>query len=122
MGEERRQFKRINEAITVSYRRLTDCYISSSSTNDISAGGISLPTLQRFKTGIILDLKIRLTEASEPIEAIGEVMWVKEIENSKYPFVIGVRFIKMEAPGRFKIINYVKTYKPNASENIDWIN
>lgn len=106
--EERRQFIRINKSLIVRYQVLKDfLQASSSESKDISEGGIRLPVAKRFIPGIILKLWIRLEEISEPIIAVGEVLWLKDISGSGLPYEVGIKFIKIDSGDRSRLYNYV---------------
>ena len=106
--DERRQYIRIDKSTAVSYRVLEQFLGSGSRSKNISEGGICLPLHQRFGVGVVLELKIHLAELSQPILAIGKVVWLEEKkEDVNFPFELGIQFIKISPADKNKIITHI---------------
>ena len=106
--EERRQHIRISDSLKVVYQVLKSFRSVTSNTRDISEGGIRLPILQRLQPGMVIELELHLPDLRKPIRAIGEIVWLKEIEDLKFPFVVGVKFINIDTVSLGKIRDYIK--------------
>lgn len=116
--KERRHYIRISKALSVSYRILKDFLTSSTHSRDISEGGICLPIHHRFEPGTVLALKIAILEFGISIKAIGEVVWFKEINDTKYPFCVGIKFIEISDSDHNKLRNYLDKVKPADSTKV----
>lgn len=108
--EERRNYARLDIALTVSYAiesqggRLSDYAEAVSS--DISAGGLRLMTPGPLATGSRLDLEIYLgDEAAKKINAKGEVVWQNKI--SPTSFETGVLINQMDNDSKKKFMEFV---------------
>jgi c-di-GMP-binding flagellar brake protein YcgR len=120
--EERRKIIRISASMTISYRVMRGFILSSSRSKDISAGGICLPTWHRFEPGVALELKIYLTEFSKPIEAIGEVVWLNEKNDIRFPYLLGIKFVKIDEADRDKIKDHIKKSIEVKTKGVKWMN
>jgi c-di-GMP-binding flagellar brake protein YcgR len=105
--QERRQYIRLSKSLIIIYRVKNQFLRSGTRSKDICAGGICLPVFQRLESGTILELEIRLSEYGKPIKAIGEVAWVRKIEDAQFPFEIGIKFINIDASEQRIILDYV---------------
>ena len=122
MSEQRKNI-RIDEQLRVTYQVIypPDGHGGSSSKN-ISEGGICLPTQQRLQAGMILELSIHITEDANPIVATGEVIWLRDKEESRFPYSMGLKFVKIDPADRDKVFEYIrKKTKSNKNANIGWI-
>ncbi|MGD9014478.1 MAG: PilZ domain-containing protein [Candidatus Omnitrophota bacterium] len=112
-----REYVRISKSLEVKYQIKDGILGSGSRSLDISKGGIRLPTIQKLKPGTILELEIRLQDFSQPIKAIGEVMWVSQRQLGRYPFEVGVKFIEVTPIDKELLNGFCKDFpqeqKPN---------
>ncbi len=109
---ERRQTIRINESFKITYKVISppDGWGNSVSMN-ISKGGIALPIDHRLIPGVVLDLQIKLIENTNPIEATGEVVWIKENPSkneAEFPYLVGIKFINIDLRDRDRIYYYIE--------------
>ncbi|MFA7677164.1 MAG: PilZ domain-containing protein [Candidatus Omnitrophota bacterium] len=118
--KERRQSIRINDSLKVSYQVIKSFRLVSTQSKDISEGGMSLPILQRLSPGMALDLEIYLSDSQKPIKATGEIMWSKEVTGLKFPYMVGVKFLKINPAALNRIRNYV-LIKLSKQKEIGWI-
>jgi len=79
----------------------------SSRCEDVSEGGMRLSTLQRFDLGMCLDLNFKLEDYASPITAKAKVVWQDNRNNTYYPFVVGLKFFKINSADSKKIHDYV---------------
>lgn len=109
--EERRKFIRldINVEIRYSLMKQTPAKLTTSSRN-ISAGGIRMLADEKLNKGDILKLEILLSKELPIVDAVGRVCWVKSFsvateQNMRYD--IGVEFIEIKEEDRKQINKYV---------------
>jgi len=110
--EERRKFFRLRASVNVSYtkRKATEEEKSTSS-KDISRGGICLIVNEELQESDLLDLKISLPRYTKPIYAAGRVVWIKEITvgdvSRGKKFYSGIEFIKIDERDAKEIEKFV---------------
>jgi c-di-GMP-binding flagellar brake protein YcgR len=117
--QERRQHIRVDQSLEITYRLLKRTPLFSSRSKELSEGGISLPTNQRLEPGIIIELELRLPDSKKPIKVTGEVVWRDKIQDRRFSFVIGVKFIKIDSGDRKKVCNYIRGRGDKG--HVDWI-
>lgn len=119
---EQRKHIRINESLMISHRLLKEAYRTGSRSKDISEGGICFPAHRSFEPGTNLELEIHILEFKKPIVATGEVVWLRKRNDIKYPFLVGVKFIKIDLLDRRKLHNYIcGISKDGISRDVKWI-
>ncbi|MDD3296457.1 MAG: PilZ domain-containing protein [Candidatus Omnitrophica bacterium] len=118
--KERRQHIRINDSLKVSYQVIKSFRLVVTQSKDVSEGGISLPILQRLSPGMVIDLEIYLSDSQKPIKATGEIMWLKEIKDLKFPYMVGIKFLKIDSASLNRIRTYVLK-KLNKEKEVGWI-
>lgn len=120
---ERRRYVRISppEPIQVKYNLVEDHGEGGTETNkassqSVSGGGLflELPYLEpREVEGLLrgekkLSLQIYIPNLSQPIKALGQVMWMEgKKEGERYFYGAGVSFIRIDEDDRDEIINYI---------------
>jgi len=113
--EDHRKYIRITDFLEVNYQIIQppDGTFSTSSEN-ISEGGICLPTDQSLQPGMILKLEIYLPQSPRPIIANAEVVWLKDSEQmelrqgARYRFVMGLKFIKIDKGDYNKVMSHIR--------------
>lgn len=124
--EEKRHSVRVSKSLVVGYQRLLEFLKTSTHSLDISEGGIRLSVCQRMEPGYVLKLWIDLDDAHtlKPIEAVGEVVWLKETNNAKFPFEIGIKFIQISSDDCKKLSEHIRKISGESGEstnNVEWI-
>lgn len=120
--EERRKYVRISDSLMVSYQKMLDSFKASCRSVDISENGIRLSISQRIEPGSVLKLWVNLEGIMSPIEALGEVVWLKERIDAKSVFDIGIKFLEIDDEDRSKLCEHIrKISKGKESRKIDWI-
>lgn len=66
-----------------------------------------LSTLQRLDLGMSLDLNFKLEDYLEPITAKAKVVWQDSRDNAYYPFVVGLKFFKINPADSKRLHDYV---------------
>ena len=106
--QEQRKYIRVSESLEVKYHPSKRLLGSSAFTKDISQGGICIPTLLRLEPKSVLELKIKLPEISEPIAVKGETVWLSEVNDNDFRFLLGVKFIELGNHSRNRINNHIR--------------
>ena len=82
-------------------------------TQDVSESGIRFPTPVRLQIGQQLPLTLQLPFSDASMQAIGEVMWIREISRLGAPqYEIGARFQWIEDPDRQRLSRHLGTLFP----------
>jgi len=120
--QEKRKYIRIADSLKISFRLLKGFLGSSSYSDNISEIGIQLPVDIRFDIGAVLELKILATEWSNSVDAIAEVVWFREQARSRHPFLVGLRFVKIDPLSQEKIRKHIeKLGKEGSAGGVGWI-
>lgn len=115
---ELRKHIRVNKKIHVTYSIVNQILKSSARTEDVSEGGICIPSKLRFGRGIVLALDITLPGENKVITAEGEVVWLKEVKNLRFPFMLGVKFVSIDPIDLEKIRDFIMRLP---SQDIQWM-
>lgn len=119
---EQRRYTRLSESLMISHRLLKGAYRTGSRSNDISEGGMSFPAYRSIEPGTNLELEIHIPESKKPIVAVGEVVWLRKREDVRYPFLVGVKFIKIDILDRRSLHNYIRNISRNdTSTDVQWL-
>jgi len=109
--QELRQHVRLKERLSVKFRLRNSILGASSFSEDISEGGMRLSVFQNFEPGILLDLSFAVPEKAGSIATTGKIIWHKQIENCRYPFAVGLKFVDIDSDDRCIISQYVRNTK-----------
>ncbi len=71
-----------------------------------------LPVLQHLQPKMKLDMEIYLSDTAKPIKAIGEVIWSKKGKGLRFPFVVGIKFLKIDSDSLDRLRAYIKQKAP----------
>lgn len=105
---EKRRCQRLSKPSIVRFKLLKGHHLGMSSrSEDFCEEGMRLLTLQRLLPGMTLNLNFQLQEYSTPISATAKVVWQNDRDNMYYPFMVGLKFTKIDAIDRQKIRNYI---------------
>ena len=79
MTAERRRFDRVPHAVPLFWRRPEDRSErwSEAQTLNVSAGGLVMQSHALFDVGAILELRMALSDTSDPLFLRGRVVWYK---------------------------------------------
>lgn len=101
---------------------LSGAYKTGSRSSDISEGGMSFPAHRSIEPGTNLEIGIYIAEYKEPIAATAEVVWLRKRADIRYPFLVGVKFIKIDLLDRQKLRSYIRRNSGGGiSKEIKWI-
>jgi c-di-GMP-binding flagellar brake protein YcgR len=117
MAEQRKHI-RITYNISITYKVIGHILQSSTRTEDISEGGIRMPSKQRFDLGMILGLDITLSGEIKSIPAEGEIVWIKETRKIQFPYMLGIKFIKIHPLDLAKIKSFITKMSSN---EVQWM-
>ena len=120
---ERRKYIRLKTAVSVTYTVPNTGIVHSSITKDISADGLRLETKARdIEKGSVLELKLELYGANNPVHAKGKVIWIKQLSlEDDAPCDIGIELIKIEEDNKNTFLKFLcdLIYNlPKESENV----
>lgn len=120
--EKERKYRRLTESLEINYRIITARGSVQTPITDISEGGMRFPVIQKFVPGVFLELDIQLKKKEEPIKAVGEVVWRKDIANPRFPFEVGVKFVKISLNDKTRIFSYIQNkFSKKSAAEIGWI-
>ena len=78
---------------------------------NIGAGGMCFALKERIKIGTVLELVLILPGEERPFYSFAKVMWQadvrKKYKDNNFYFETGIRFVRMNAKERKRLINYV---------------
>jgi c-di-GMP-binding flagellar brake protein YcgR len=106
---ERRKYIRLKIPVSVTYVDLSTGIVHSSVTKDISADGLRLETKSRdIKEGSILELKLELYGANNPVHAKGKVVWIKQLSlEDDASCDVGIELIEVEEDNKNTFLKFL---------------
>ncbi|MFA5356744.1 MAG: ATPase, T2SS/T4P/T4SS family [Candidatus Omnitrophota bacterium] len=116
-GSDKRAYKRLNDKVNISYKILEKdnallkrglAAEHLSVTKNISAGGVLFFLDEPIAVGSILDLKLELPDAAEPIECLVRVVRSDMLGDKNYD--IAVCFLSLSGSERARLDRYVENY------------
>jgi len=102
-NKEKRRDDRYSCYVPVMCKKGT--MFDQSQTTNISSGGAGFVTHRFIPVKTKMMVEISLTPDSEPIMAVGEVMWVQHVANSDN-YRIGLKFIEISSPVKSRLEKY----------------
>ncbi len=116
--KERRRYARIGIALPIKYKIINKSGWHKTSSLNISAGGVLIPTVPYLDVGTKLDLQIYLPGEKKPIKAIGRVIWRKPAEiwegfklshemNGFFAGIEFAKFTKIKEDNTVKIMEFI---------------
>ena len=122
--KERREYIRLSESLKIFYKVLDSQGASrkGSFTEDLSGGGIRFAVNHHLEIGSCIELSLYLLDEKEPVVAQGEVMWLRERDDIKFPYIVGIKFVDIKPFERGKILNYIRQrIVDNKPSEINWL-
>ncbi|UCC94824.1 MAG: PilZ domain-containing protein [Candidatus Omnitrophota bacterium] len=108
--KERRKHFRLKKSLTAircsSKYLLENNYLS----RDISEDGICLLSHHGMNIGEKIKLGIYLPEFKKPVIAVGEVIRQHETNDLRFPYMLGIKFIKINPVAYHQIRNHIRYY------------
>ncbi|MBU1112834.1 MAG: PilZ domain-containing protein [Candidatus Omnitrophica bacterium] len=110
MKANKRKHFRLKEQLSVFRCPVKYLFEHNALSQDISENGICLLAAYRMDIGEKVDLNIYLPESKEPIVAGAEVVRRNETNDPKYPYLMGLKFIRINQEARAEIVKHIKFY------------
>lgn len=99
-----RRDKRVHLDANVSMAFEEKRNLTKEQTLNLSVGGMFVESESNQAVGSLAQFEIRVEGESQPIEGVGEVVWVRrEVDGAGRPAGMGVRFLALEPRSRDKI-------------------
>jgi uncharacterized protein (TIGR02266 family) len=110
-GSERRESPRVAAEVEVSMHTEHNFYAGL--TRDLSEGGLFIATVENLPVGTVMELAISLPDQA-PIQALGQVRWVREYNQFNQDFHpgVGVQFTDLSSADRQAIESFLATREP----------
>ena len=108
--KERRKGARLKEPLTVIRCPSEFLLENNCLSRDISEDGICLLSQRKIDIGETIKLGIYLPEFKKPVIAVGKVMRRNGSDNAEFPFILGIKFIKIAPRAYEQICNHVRYY------------
>jgi c-di-GMP-binding flagellar brake protein YcgR len=120
---ERRKYIRLKAPVSVTFTVPNTDIVHNSVTKDMSADGLRLETKTRgIVKGSVLELKLGLHGANNPVHAKGKVVWIKQLSlEDDAPCDVGIEFIEIEEDNKNTFLKFLcdLIYSlPKESENV----
>ena len=106
---ERRKYIRLKTPVSVTYTVLNTGIVHSSVTKDISVEGLKLETGARdIEKGFVLELKLELYGANNPVHAKGKVIWIKQLSlEDDAPCDMGIELTEIEEDNKNTFLKFL---------------
>jgi hypothetical protein len=106
---ERRRYIRLKTPVSVTYTSSNTGISHSSVTKDISADGLRLEAKPgEIEKGSLLELKMELYGANNPVHAKGKVIWVKQLSlEDGAPCDVGIEFTEIEEDNKNTFLKFL---------------
>ena len=111
--KENRKFIRLQAPIGVTYKIIDKNKYTKpqlSLIKDISGGGVRIMVKEDLRAGDLIDMEIQIPLVSQPVHAVGEVVWFSSVTDRERPHrEAGVRFCDIGPKDLHCILEYVYT-------------
>ena len=106
---ERRRYVRLATPIEISYTVPETGHVLSANAKNISADGIRFETLNKaIKESDILELKMVMQDAPNPVHAKAKVIWKKKITlEDAAPYDCGLEFTEIEDDNKNTFLKFL---------------
>ena len=106
---ERRKYIRLEAPVSITYNAAGDNKFYTSVAKNISADGIRFETDDRLlKQSDLIDVKLDIPGASNPVHSSGKVVWKKKLSlEDAAPSDVGVEFIKIEEDNKNTFLKFL---------------
>lgn len=120
---ERRKYIRLKTPVSITYIIPNTGVGHNLTTKDISADGLRLQTKSKdIREGSILELKLELCGANNPVHAKGKVVWMKQLSLEDNAMCdVGIEFTEIEEDNKNTFLKFLcdLIYNlPKESENV----
>lgn len=106
---ERRKYIRLETPAEMTYATLGSLKVYNAAGKNISADGLRFETRDRIlKESSMIELKLNLLDAANPVHAKGKVIWKKKLSlEDAAPFDVGVEFTEIEEDNKNTFLKYL---------------
>jgi c-di-GMP-binding flagellar brake protein YcgR len=106
---ERRRYIRLKTPIPVTYTVLETGSIYNALTKDISADGLRLESDSKdIKVAGIIELRLDISGAHNPVHAKGKIVWKKRISlEDTAPYDVGIEFTEIEEDNKNTFLKFL---------------
>ena len=106
---ERRKYIRLKAPVSVTYTVPNTGIVHSSVAKDLSADGLRLETkVRNIEKGSVLELKLELYEANNPVHAKGKVVWIKQLSlEDGAPYDMGIELTEIEEDNKNTFLKFL---------------
>lgn len=106
---ERRKYVRLATPLSITYTVSGGGNVRQATTKNISADGARFETLDPdLKEGTVVEVKIEIPSAPNPIHAKGKVIWRKKVSlEDGAPFDCGLEFIEVEEDNKNTFLKFL---------------
>ena len=106
---EKRRYIRLKTPIPLTYTIAAAGNTHSSITKDISADGLRFETtLKDLKESAILELRLGITNANNPVHAKGKVIWKMQTSlEDDAPYDVGIEFTEIEEDNKNTFLKFL---------------
>jgi len=109
--EERRTFIRVETPVMIEFPNPSSMKTEQSFTQDVSETGMRFPTPVNLQVGQELPVTLRLPFSDGLLQAIGSVVWIREISRLGAPqYDVGLRFHWIEDPERQRLARHLAAH------------
>ena len=106
---ERRKYIRLKTPVSVTYTAPNTGIVHSSLTKNMSADGLRLETKAKdIEENSILELKLELYGANNPVHAKGKVIWIKQLSlEDGAPYDMGIELTEIEEDNKNTFLKFL---------------
>ena len=112
MTQERRKKIRLKKSLAIVHCPSKYLLQSNALSRDISEDGICLLTPHKMEIGETVELGIYLPENKGPVSAVGEVVRRNETNDPNLPYLLGIKFAKIDPKIRDHVLEQIRFYMP----------
>jgi Tfp pilus assembly protein PilZ len=106
--EEKRKYLRLNNELKMEFTLPNSDRVYAATTKDISALGIRFETKEKLAEGSMLEIKLKVPSAQNPVHASGRIAWLKRLNlEDDAPSDVGVEFLKIEEDNKNTFLKYL---------------
>lgn len=106
---ERRKYIRLQTPVEMTYVVLENNRVYNTISKNISADGIRFETNDKdLKTGGLVELKLNIAGASNPVHAKAKAIWKKKLSlEDAAPFDVGLEFTEIEDDNKNTFLKFL---------------
>jgi len=106
---ERRRYIRLKTPISVTYTVPETGSVYNAVTKDISADGLRFESdAKDIKVSGIVELKLEINQAHNPVHAKGKIVWKKKLSLEDHaPYNVGIEFTEIEEDNKNTFLKFL---------------